>query len=149
MLRRFPTASLSMKPLEVHAIENQLSSYRCTWISDTLISDGATYLRTGTLPSTSTPTSPSRKVDHGKSCILLLVYPQATGSFTSSLLKSYKGDVIVIAGTQNGNGFTGFQNERVECWMERERREFEVVVRVPLPSFAGKDEGMTVWRRKG
>ena len=134
MLRHFPLPTSDMKELEVHAVDNQVSEYRISWIGDTAISDGVEYLE--------------KRVSGGKRCILLLVYPQATGSFTEKILRAFKGDVIVVAGTQNGNGFTGFQEEMIEAWVERELREFELVLRMPLPSFAGKDEGFYVWKRR-
>jgi hypothetical protein len=158
MLRRFVGEELGggggggagqMKELEVHAVDNQISEYRTTWIADTIISDGVKFLTSGRIRiKTAQGELEERPVNGGRGCILLLVYPQATGNFTSSVLRAYKGDVIVVAGTQNGNGFTGFKGERVEDWMARERGEFELVLRVPLPSFAGKDEGLCVFRRR-
>ncbi|KAF1994498.1 hypothetical protein P154DRAFT_527013 [Amniculicola lignicola CBS 123094] len=122
-----------MKALNVRAIDNQTSEYRVMWVKDTIIANGTDYLASN---------------DNGKGCVLLLVYPQATGDFTASVLKQFEGDTIVIAGTQNGNGFTGFQGEMVDEWMQRGKKEFDLVLRMPLPSFAGKDEGMFVWKRK-
>jgi hypothetical protein len=86
--------------------------------------------------------------DNGKGCVLLLVYPQATGDFTGPILKQFEGDTIVVAGTQNGNGFTGFQDQGVDEWVERDLGAFELAMRIPLPSFAGKDEGLFVFKRK-
>lgn len=145
MLRNFITEKdieSGMKKLDVMAIDNQLSEYRTTWISDTIITDGVKFL-----------TNPQARVAHGevnggRGCILLLVYPQATGGFTEKILRAFKGDVIVVAGTQNSNGFTGFQDRVIDEWVEREMPEFELVLRIPLPSFAGKDEGLFVWKRK-
>ena len=78
----------------------------------------------------------------------MLVYPQATGNFTAPILKRFLGDVIVVAGTQNGNGFTGFRDVRVDEWVEGNLSEFELAVRMPLPSFAGKDEALFVFLRR-
>jgi len=55
----------------------------------------------------------------------------------------------VVAGTQNGNGFTGFRDCVVDEWVAREMPEFELVLRMPLPSFAGKDEALFVFKRRG
>lgn len=134
MLRTFPLpAGAGWKPVEVRAIDNKLSTYRTSWINDTITTSGMDYLK---------------QQDGGKGTILLLVYPQATGNFTGPLLKAFRGDWIVVAGTQNGNGFTGFVDTQVEVWVEKNLKEWELVLRIPLPSFAGKDEGMFVWRRK-
>jgi hypothetical protein len=132
MLRNFPIME-GMKSLDVRAIDNQLSEYRVTWITDTIKSDGLTYLKNN---------------HNGKGCILLLVYPQATGNFTAPILKAFDGDTIVVAGTQNGNGFTGFQDVRVDEWVGGNLKEFELTLRMPLPSFAGKDEALFVFRRR-
>ncbi|KAF2014180.1 hypothetical protein BU24DRAFT_492878 [Aaosphaeria arxii CBS 175.79] len=138
MLRTFlPSTPVdaSWRTNTVVAIDSGASAYRTMWIGDTVRQDGAAYLRAR---------------EGGRGCILLLVYPQATGAFTASVLRAYEGDVVVVGGTQNGNGFTGFTGESVEEWMSRERRgEFELGVRVPLPSFAGKDEALCVFVRRG
>ena len=64
------------------------------------------------------------------------------------MLKASKGDTAVVAGTQNENRFTGFSNTTVEQYFEREKKDFEMTARIPLPSFAGKDEVMYVNQRK-
>jgi hypothetical protein len=145
MLRRFIVAEeigREWKEMEVYAVDNQVSEYRTTWIPDTIVSDGVDFLTNGTLRD-------GTKVDGGRGCILLLVYPQATGDFTSKVMKAFRGDTIVVAGTQNGNGFTGFRDVGVDEWVERNLNgEFELVLRMPLPSFAGKDEALFVWQRR-
>jgi hypothetical protein len=135
MLRRFPTAHIgATKPLEVRAIDNAVSEYRVSWIQDTINMDGKEYLK---------------KNGGGKGCVLLLVYPQATGDFTRPILKAFEGDYIVVAGTQNGNGFTGFSDVVVDEWVEREMGgKWELTLRMPLPSFAGKDEALFVFQRR-
>ncbi|KAI4649306.1 hypothetical protein J4E93_003622 [Alternaria ventricosa] len=134
MLRNFPVSHIGTeKGLDVRAIDNQVSEYRVTWIKDTVIMDGKEYLK---------------RHDGGKGCVLLLVYPQATGGFTGPLLKAFAGDRIVVAGTQNGNGFTGFQDMVVDEWVEKNLKQFELVLRMPLPSFAGKDEALFVFERR-
>lgn len=122
-----------MKPLLVRAIDNGLSEYRVTWIDDTIKTDGLKYLQEN---------------DGAKDCVLLLVYPQATGGFTEAVLRAFEGDSIVVAGTQNGNGFTAFQDAVVDEWVEKNLPAFDLVLRMPLPSFAGKDEALFVFQRR-
>ncbi|KAF2786366.1 hypothetical protein K505DRAFT_330409 [Melanomma pulvis-pyrius CBS 109.77] len=132
MLRNL-SLEAGMLPLQVHAVDNQTSEYRVTWIPDTILTTGVEYLA---------------KNANGKGAVLLLVYPQATGDFTETVLRAFEGDVVVVAGTQNGNGFTGFREKQVEEWIEGELGSWELVLRMPLPSFAGKDEGLFVWTRR-
>ena len=122
--------------LAVTAVDNELSEWRTRWIGDTVVADGVTYLR---------------QHDRGRDAVLLLVYPQVSGDFTGKVLRAYAGDVVVVAGTQNANGFTGFKGETVAEWIEREmgKEGWRRVVQVPLPSFAGKDEALFVFVRKG
>jgi hypothetical protein len=134
MLRHFPVADISgAKELDVRPIDNQLSEYRVAWVRDTIKSDGQAYLK---------------QHDNGKGCVLLLVYPQATGNFTGPILKAFEGNTIVVAGTQNGNGFTGFQDQVVDEWVQKNLPAFELTLRMLLPSFAGKDEALFVFQRK-
>jgi hypothetical protein len=134
MLRNFPIADISgAKELDVRPIDNQLSEYRLTWVRDTIKSDGQAYLK---------------EHDGGKGCVLLLVYPQATGNFTGPILEAFGGDTIVVAGTQNGNGFTSFQDQVVDEWVEKNLPAFGLTMRMPLPSFAGKDEALFVFQRR-
>jgi hypothetical protein len=134
MLRHFPLTHIgATKPLNVRAIDNAVSEYRVTWIDDTIKMDGKEYLK---------------KNDGGKGCILLLVYPQATGDFTGPILKAFEGEYIAVAGTQNGNGFTGFRESVVDEWVNKKLPAFELTLRMPLPSFAGKDEALFVFQRK-
>lgn len=132
MLRAFPLSE-GMKALDIRPIDNGLSEYRINWVEDTVRKDGMRYLK---------------EYDGGKGCVLLLVYPQATGNFTGPMLKAFKGDSIVVAGTQNKNGFTAFQDTVVDEWIEKNLSEFELTLRMPLPSFAGKDEALFVFQRK-
>lgn len=120
--------------LNVLAIDNGQSTWRTLWISDTINDDAAKYIKT------------RRK--GGQDDVLLMVYPVVSLDFTISVLNAYKGDVICVAGTQNGNGYTGFKDETIDQWMARERKDFDRIVQVPLPSFAGKDEALFIFRRK-
>ncbi|KAF2127710.1 hypothetical protein P153DRAFT_344006 [Dothidotthia symphoricarpi CBS 119687] len=126
-------AESGMKALDVRAVDSGVSEYRVMWIGDTIRADGMGYLRDN---------------GGGRGCVLLLVYPQATGGFTESVLRAYEGDTVVVAGTQNGNGFTGFRDVGVDEWVGREMGAFELVLRMPLPSFAGKDEALFVFQRR-
>jgi len=134
MLRNFPMSDISgAKKLDVRGIDNQLSEYRVSWIPDTIKKDGRDYLLEN---------------NGGKGCILLLVYPQATGDFTAPILRAFEGDVFVVAGTQNRNGFTAFQDQLVDEWVAKNLPTFELTLRMPLPSFAAKDEALFVFQRR-
>lgn len=76
------------------------------------------------------------------------MYPSVSDDFTGKTLRAFQGDAVVVAGTQNKNGFTGFKGETVSEWVARERTDWKEVARVPLPSFAGKDEALFVFVRK-
>lgn len=134
MLRNFPVADIAgAKALDVRAVDSGLSEYRVSWVRDTVKMDGREYLRQN---------------ENGKGMVLLLVYPQATGGFTAPILKAFEGDTIVVAGTQNTNGFTAFQDQIVDEWVQKNLPAFELTLRMPLPSFAGKDEALFVFQRK-
>ncbi|KAF2678759.1 hypothetical protein K458DRAFT_134652 [Lentithecium fluviatile CBS 122367] len=132
MLRNFPVEG-QMKELDVRAVDNGTSEYRVMWVEDTVRMDGVEYLE---------------KNGNGKGCVLLLVYPQATGDFTAPILKKFEGDAIVVAGTQNANGFTAFQHCIIDDWVEKHLPAFEITLRMPLPSFPGKDEALFVFQRR-
>ncbi|KAL6722250.1 hypothetical protein ACLMJK_001357 [Lecanora helva] len=124
MLRRLAVA--------VDAVDNQQSKYRTLWIDDTITAEGEKYLR-----------------DNGgcKEKVLLLVYPIVSADFTARILNAYKGDTIVVVGTQNANGYTAFRNQTIATYMSTRKRDFELIVQFPLPSFAGKDEALFVFER--
>jgi hypothetical protein len=131
MLRNLPLDP-QMKALDVRAIDNAASEYRTMWIDDTHNENALTYL------------SWNR---NGKGCVLLLVYPPAMGNFTSSVLKAFEGDSIVVAGTQNANGFTGFRHVLIDEWIHEHLPAFELTLRMPLPSISSKDEALYVFQR--
>ncbi|KAK8233070.1 hypothetical protein HDK77DRAFT_58607 [Phyllosticta capitalensis] len=118
--------------LSVTAVDNLHSEWRTMWIGDTVYEDGIKYLKQN---------------GGARDKILLLVYPQVGQDFTGKVLRAYEGDYIVVAGTQNHNGYTGFQTETIAEWMAREKKDYERVAQVPLPSFAGKDEALFVFVR--
>jgi hypothetical protein len=127
--------------LTVIAVDNALSEWRTNWIGDTIITDGVKFLE---IP----PRELSGPDLGGAGCpnaILLLVYPQVSHDLTSRLIHTFKGHAIVVAGTQNLNGYTGFKEETIAQWMEREKPEFKRLVQIPLPSFAGKDEALFIF----
>jgi hypothetical protein len=132
MLRHFPLEA-QFKDLDVRPIDNGTSEYRVSWVNDTIKNSGLDYLA---------------RNDNGKGGVLLLVYPQATGDFTGPILQNFEGDAIVVAGTQNANGFTAFQDCIVDEWVEKYLPAFELTLRMPLPSFAGKDEALFVFQRR-
>jgi hypothetical protein len=117
---------------EVTAVDNMDSEYRMMWISDTVRADGIEYLK---------------KNAGGKGKLLLMVYVVTAGSFTRRVLESYRGDTIVVVVTQNANRYTGFSDCTVEEHFEKKITGWEMACRVAMPSFAGKDEAMFVWRR--
>ena len=53
---------------------------------------------------------------------------------------------MVVAGSQNANGFTAFKEPLVE-WFAREMKQWKKICQIPLPSFAGKDEALFVFER--
>ena len=123
---------LRRRGLIVTAIDNQQSVYRTMWIGDTVREDGVRWLK---------------KNGGAKGKALLLVYPITAGSWTAEVLRAYAGDYICVAGTQNENRYTAFSDETVESWMTREKRSFQKMVQIPLPSFAGKDEALYLYQR--
>ena len=80
--------------------------------------------------------------------MLLLVYPVVGAGFTAKVLDAYKGDTICVAGTQNQNGYTAFRDRRIDEYIEAEKPEFEKIIQLALPSFAGKDEALFVFERR-
>jgi hypothetical protein len=127
------TYMLRRMRLEVAAVDNMASEYRTMWIPDTIKADGVDYLK---------------KNRGGEGKLLLMVYMVTSGSFTQRVLQAYKGDTIVVVGTQNANRYTGFSDCTIEEWFEREMSGWELVSRIAMPSFAGKDEGLFAWKRK-
>ncbi|CAK3977121.1 hypothetical protein DOTSEDRAFT_50577 [Lecanosticta acicola] len=131
MLRRFETNP--KKKLAVTAIDNSQSEWRTMWIADTIEADGEKWLKQN---------------KGGQDEVLLLVYPVVGGDFTSKMLKSYRGTTIISAGAQNTSGFTAFAKETIADWIGREMTDWEKVLQIPLPSFAGKDEALFIFEKK-
>jgi len=146
MLRRMGDEK---KPVNVVPVDSGLSEWRTMWIGDTIMADGIKYLQ---------------QHQDGRDQVLLLVYPQVGADFTGKVLRAYskckpwcviahetdgitEGDIIIVAGTQNTNGFTAFARETIAQWMAREMSAFEKVLQIPLPSFAGKDEALFVFQK--
>ncbi|KAF3934958.1 hypothetical protein ABW19_dt0208776 [Dactylella cylindrospora] len=127
------TYMLRRADLTVAAVDNMQSLWRTTWIDDTIVEDGVKYVK---------------RNNSGKDAVLLLVYPIVSADFTKEILAAYAGDTICIAGTQNANGYTAFKDVTVDKYFEQEMKDFERVVQIPLPSFAGKDEALYVFERK-
>lgn len=127
------TYMLRRMKLDVVAVDSMASEYRTSWIEDTVKADGVEYLK---------------KNAGGKGKVLLMVYMVTAGSFTKRVLQVYRGNVIVVVGTQNANRYTGFADLTTEEFFEKEMPGWELFCRTPVPSFAGKDEAMFVWKRK-
>ncbi|KAJ9612897.1 hypothetical protein H2200_002838 [Cladophialophora chaetospira] len=126
------TLMLRRLGLNVAAVDSGQSRWRTTWIPDTIVTDGIQYLR---------------RRSGCPDMVLLLVYPIVGEDFTRRVLDSYTGDVICVAGTQNGNGYTGFKDMMIDEYMSKEKPGWEKVAQVPLPSFAGKDDALFAFRR--
>lgn len=118
--------------LKVDAVDNLQSEYRTLWISDTIVREGEKYLQ-------------SEK--GSEDAVLLLVYPIVGLDFTTKILKCYEGRTITVAGTQNRNGYTAFEDRTIDEYITTEKPEFEKKVQIPLPSFAGKDEALFVFEK--
>ncbi|KAK4230950.1 hypothetical protein QBC38DRAFT_467394 [Podospora fimiseda] len=125
------------------AVDNAQSEWRVNYLpSETICLTGTEYL--------------ASLKDH-KDTIMMLVYPVVgnvelgtiEGSFTRDLMADYKGDTVVVVGTQNHNGYTGFKDMTFDEYMEREQKEkgWVRIVQIPLPSFAGKNDAMFVYQR--
>ncbi|KAI1212692.1 uncharacterized protein F4807DRAFT_346187 [Annulohypoxylon truncatum] len=150
------------------AVDNAQSAWRVTWVDDTVLSEGAAFLKkrrarkvkeTGGNADANAETAAAAAaaaVDPDEP-VLLLVYPIVGGSvaggseggFTRAMLDSYSGDTLAVVGTQNRNGYTGFRGESMDEYMEREQtgNGWVKVVQVALPSFPGKDEALFVFQR--
>jgi len=118
--------------LKVTAVDSLASEYRTLWISDTVKADGVKYLK-------------QNKGCSGK--VLLMVYPVVAGTYTKDIIQSYRGNTIVICGTQNSNRYTSFHDRTAEEWFETEMKGWELTFKIALPSFAGKDDGMLIWKK--
>lgn len=127
------TYMLRRMKLDVVAVDSMASEYRTMWISDTVKSDGVEYLK---------------KNGGVKGKILLMVYMITAGTLTKRVVQAYRGDTIVVVGTQNANRFTGFSDCTAEEWFEKEMPGWELTCRIAMPSFAGKDEALFVWKKK-
>ena len=116
----------------VIAVDSGQSKWRTLWTSDTVVSDGIQFLR-------------SRS--SGNEDLLLMVYPIVSDQFTEHVIKEFRGNVICIAGTQNGNGYTGFKDKTVDRWFEKNMGDWQKIVQIPLPSFPGKDDALFAFRK--
>ncbi|KAI1401492.1 hypothetical protein F4819DRAFT_326682 [Hypoxylon fuscum] len=147
-------------------VDSAQSAWRVTWVPDTVIADGAEFLRerrkTQARPRSAVAGNGNKK-DNADSvvdpdeAVLLLVYPIVggeiaggkEGGFTRSMIDAYAGDTLAVVGTQNHNGYTGFRGMSMDEYMERERAHegWVKVVQIALPSFPGKDEALFVFQR--
>lgn len=118
--------------VQTTAIDNGESNWKTMWIEDTIKANGVEWMR---------------NAGGAKGKILLMVYMVTKGSFTQQVIRAYQGNTIVVVGTQNANRFTGFKDVTVEEYFERDMKLWSLVVRIPLPSFAGKDEALYVYQK--
>lgn len=128
------TLMLRKQGCEVIAVDSMQSQWRTCWIGDTIVTDAIQFMK--------------KREGGCKNDVLLMVYPIVGEEFTKAAIDAYRGDTICVVGTQNGNGYTGFTNEVFDEWMAHEKSEFDKMVQVPLPSFAGKDDALFVFRRR-
>ena len=125
------------EPLEVIAVDSGRSRYRTQWIPDTRQADGAAFIQS--------------RGGGAQDDILLLVYPITGQNFTERVIRAYRGEWVIVVGTQCRNGYTAFKDCLIDEWMstetDAEGKGWEKVAQVPMPSFPGKDEAMFIFRR--
>ena len=126
------TFMLRRHGLRVTAVDNMQSTFRVRWVADTVVEDGAAWLR-------------ARR--GAEDVVLLLVYPVVGAEFVKSMLAEYRGRTLVVAGTQNANGYTAFVDRTIDDYVRLEMPGWRKTVQVALPSFAGKDEALFVFER--
>lgn len=123
---------LRREGLSVTAVDDLSSRWRTTWASDIVKSDAVQFVQKS-----------MQKED-----VLLLVYPIVGGNdLTKRIIQAYKGDTLIIAGTQNNNRYTTFADASVDDWFAG-RKEWQLLARKPLPSFVGKDDALFVYKRQ-
>lgn len=126
--------------MTVQPVDCMQSEWRASWISDTVVCDSAEWLQ---------------KNNGGRDMVLLLVYPIVgneadggqDGAFTRNTLAAFSGSTIIVAGTQNGNGYTGFKSQTMDIFMSKQYPDWTKIAQIALPSFAGKDEALYIFRR--
>ena len=126
------TFMLRQLGITAHAVDSRQSVFRAEWIGDTIVGDGEKWLKGR---------------GGAKDDVLLMVYPVVGGDFLRKMLKVYGGDTVCVAGTQCGNGYTGFRDQTVDEYME-ELGGWSLSARIALPSFAGKDEALFTFQRE-
>lgn len=135
------TFLLRRQAVEVIAVDSGQSRYRTQWIGDTVTADGVKWLM-------------DKRAGQGQGDVLLLVYPIVGGDgFTERVIRAYKGDTVCVVGTQCRNGYTAFRDKLIDEWMAEEvskdgEREWEKIVQIPVPAFAGKDEALFIFQRR-
>ncbi|KAI1466587.1 uncharacterized protein F4812DRAFT_434801 [Daldinia caldariorum] len=146
-------------------VDSAQSAWRASWVSDTVIADGAEWLRKRRRGKNKNNNNNKNNKSKNKTAtdidpdeaVLLLVYPIVGGAlaggeegdFTRSMMDAYVGDTLAVVGTQNHNGYTGFRGMSMDEYVERERagEGWVKVVQIALPSFPGKDEALFVFQR--
>lgn len=126
------TYMLRRMNVDTIAVDNLEAKWRTMWIEDTIQVDGVDFVK---------------KHNGAMDRILLMVYMVTSGEFTKQVLNVYKGNTIIIVGTQNANRYTSFRDATVEEYFEKEMKLWKLALRIALPSFAGKDEGLYVYQK--
>ncbi|KAF2861599.1 hypothetical protein K470DRAFT_276011 [Piedraia hortae CBS 480.64] len=124
---------LRERGLNVVAVDSGESEWRFMWVSDTVVCEGERWL----------------KRNGGVEDVLLMVYPIVGQGFTERMVRAFRGTTIITAGTQNASGFTGFGEQTMAEWMEKETKGWKKLLQIPLPSFAGRDEALFVFEKGG
>lgn len=126
--------------MTVQPVDSMQSEWRVNWVKDTAVCDSVEWLNQN---------------NGGRDMVLLMVYPivgdgtdgAQDGAFTRNTLAAFSGGVIIIAGTQNGNGYTGFKRQTMDIFMAEQYPDWSRIAQIALPSFAGKDEALYIFRR--
>lgn len=178
MLRRIEPANKKEKRLEVVPVDNGMSEWRVMWVGDTAQADGEQWLKQNhgavdavlllVYPSVGNDFT-SKMIRSYRTChtslffdnhstslcfaLYLLTFPRVLiccllETVTVLTWDGVGGTTIISAGAQNSSGFTAFATETIAEWMAREMPEWEKVLQIPLPSFAGKDEALFVFEKK-
>ncbi|CCG80920.1 Putative uncharacterized protein [Taphrina deformans PYCC 5710] len=125
------SALLRRAAVAVVPVDDCSSTWRTGWVSDTVRADAVEFLR----------------ARDSSDEVLLLVYPITGHGLTGRILARYHGDTVVIVGTQNRNRYTAFPDQTVDEHFALQP-DWQVVVRLPIPSFPGKDDALYVIQKQ-
>ena len=123
---------LRKEGVQVEAVDDCSSKWRTMWINDVQKVDAVSFLK--------------RRSE--EESVLLMVYPiVGGGNLTTRIIDAFKGNIIILVGTQNANRYTTFKDMTTEEFFKK-RAEWFLFVRIMLPSFPGKDDAMYVYVRQ-